>query len=273
MKKSIGKNYIYNLLYEVVSLLVPLITIPYTSKVLGADKIGLYSYTYSIVTYFTYFAVLGTTVYARREIAYNQDNLENRTQLFWEIILLRIINATISIIVYFLYVINYSYNIISIIQGMYIIVIITDITWIFQGMEDFGTIVLRNIIVKIISVIFIFAFVKSSSDFIMYLVGLILFSLVGNLFLWKNLCKYIGKPFGLKLKPFKHIKGSIMLFIPTIASQVYLQLDKTMIGIFTNTNIENGYYEQAQKIIIICATILTTFGTVMAPKIASAYVR
>ena len=73
-KKSIKVNYLYNLIYQVFTLVTPLITAPYLARVLGADGIGLYSYTESVASYFLLFAALGISTYGQREIAYTQDD-------------------------------------------------------------------------------------------------------------------------------------------------------------------------------------------------------
>lgn len=272
-KKSIGKNYFYNLLYEVLTVLVPLVTTPYVSRVIGAEGIGTYSFTYSIATYFALFAALGTTVYARREIAYTQDDREKRSIIFWEVLIFRMVTSLISLCLYMLYVWQSSYKEIGVIQGFYIIAVIFDITWFFQGMENFGTVVLRNTVIKLVNVAFIFLFVKSENDLLIYIFGLAFLPLVGNVVTWSCVKKFV-QPVPLNLlKPFRHIKGAIALFVPTIASQVYLLLDKTMIGIFTVGNVENGYYEQAQKIVKICWMFVTTFASVMSPRVAYVFAK
>ena len=180
--KSVGRNYIYNLLYEVLTALVPLVTTPYISRVLGAENIGIYSYTNSIVTYFALFAALGTTVYGRREIAYRQDDLEGRSVIFFEITLFRILMTILSIFIYLPYCFSSDYGEISLIQGLYVITIAFDITWFFQGMENFGIVVLRNSIIKILNIAFIFLLVEDKNDLDMYVFGL--------LFLPFLYCKY-----------------------------------------------------------------------------------
>ena len=271
MKKSISANYIYNLIYQILILLVPLITTPYISRVLSVNGIGIYSFTYSIAYFFSLLAELGSVTYARREIAYCQDDRSKRSKIFWEILIIRTFTTVISSFIYMIYIIQSDFFIIGIIQMIYIISVVFDITWFFQGMEDFKTVVIRNSIVKIVIMIFIFTFVKTENDLILYILGLSILPLFGNLVTWTSLPKYIDKVSIKELKPFNHLKDMFILFIPNIASQVYLLLDKTMLGLFTVDNIENGYYEQAQKIIKICWTFLTTFSMVMAPRIAYVY--
>ena len=102
MKKSIKKNYIYNLTYQIIALIIPLITTPYISRVLQADGVGTYSYIYSIITYFVLFGSLGVMMYGQREIAYIQDNKEQRTRVFWEIVFFRFVTMLISLVTYML---------------------------------------------------------------------------------------------------------------------------------------------------------------------------
>lgn len=268
MKKSVSRNYIYNLAYEVLTVLVPLVTTPYVSRVLGANNIGIYSYTNSIVTYFMLFAALGTTVYARREIAYQQDDVEKRSIAFWEIVSLRLLLTIICVGLYIPYCLKSDYPSISLVQSIFVVTVAFDITWFFQGMENFGVVVLRNSVVKILNIAFIFCFVRTSDDLIMYVLGLAVLPFLGNLVMWTQLKNHVAKPHFSQLHPKRHLKGTAILFLPTIASQVYLVLDKTMLGLFLDSKIESGLYEQSQKIIRICWTFVTTLSLVMAPRIA-----
>ena len=153
------------------------------------------------------------------------------------------------------------------ILGFNILSVMANVTWFFQGLEEFRIIVIRNFIIKILSIIYIFLFVKDEGDVNTYVFGLAFFLLVSNISLWSKLPKYIVKLELKSIKPLKNIKTIISLFIPTIAIQVYTVLDKTMIGLITGDSTENGYYEQAIKISKIVLTIVTALGTVMIPRI------
>ena len=272
-QKSLKKNYIYNIIYQIFTFVIPLITTPYVTRVLSVEGIGLYSFTYSIAYFFSIFAELGTVVYARREIAFCQDDKKKRSVVFWEIFIFRIFTTCMCMIAYFVYIINSNEVTIGLIQSIYILAVIFDVTWFFQGMEDFKAVVIRNSIVKIIIMIFIFIFVKSENELVLYITGLALLPLIGNIVTIPILKKYICRVKIKEIKPFRHFKATIALFIPNIASQVYLLLDKTMLGFMTTDNIENGYYEQAQKIIKMAWTFLTTLSAVMAPRIAYTYIK
>ena len=100
-KKSITKNYIYNMIYQALTLILPLVTTPYLSRVLGSEPIGIYSYTYSIVSYFLLFGSLGVNLYGQREIAYVSEDKKKRKKVFWEITTCRFVTMFIAIIIYF----------------------------------------------------------------------------------------------------------------------------------------------------------------------------
>ena len=146
-----------------------------------------------------------------------------------------------------------------------------DISWFFQGLEEFKKTVIRNTIVKIISVVLIFTLVKTQNDLSLYFIIYVLSTLIGNLSLWLYLPKYLSKVKFTEFKIFRHLKPTIALFIPQIAIQVYTLLDKTMIGTIIADKSEVGYYEQAQKVVKMLLTIITSLGTVMLPRIASTF--
>lgn len=271
-EKSVGKNYIYNLIYQILVLILPLVTTPYLSKVLGAESIGIYSYTISIVTYFVLFGSLGMAMYAQREIAYVQDDKKKRSKIFWETFILRLVTLAISMIIfYFLFAHKGEYSVYYKILLLHILANMFDISAFFQGMEEFKKIIKRNLIVKFISIINIFVFIKQPSDIGKYLLIYSLSNLIGNISLWLYLPKYMVKTSLKDLKFLKHLKPTVILFIPQIATQIYTVLDKTMIGSLISDKSEVGYYEQSQKITLMILTFVTSLGTVMLPRIANKF--
>jgi len=272
MKKSIAKNYIYNLIYQMLTILLPLVTTPYLSRVLGAENIGIYGYTISIVTYFILFGTLGVSMYGQREIAYKQSDKAARSKAFWEIIILRTITLSISILLFYLiygrtgeYAVYYRILIIQLVANLF------DISWLFQGIEKFDKTVVRNLIVKLLSLVLIFVVIKTPEDLWKYFAIYVGAELLGNMTLWLYLPKYLEKINVKTLEIKKHIKPVIALFVPQIAIQIYTVLDKTMIGKITGDMVEVGYYEQAQKIVKATLTVTTALQTVMNSRIANAY--
>ena len=272
MRKNIAKNYMYNMTYEVLKIIVPILTTPYLARVLGAENIGIYSYTLSIASYFILFGSLGIYMYGQREIAYVQENKYERSKIFYEIVILRCMTLAISLIVfYFCFCINGEYSIYYKIIFWDIFAAGLDIGWFFQGIEEFKKIVIRNTFVKVIGMICIFLFVKKQNDLYIYYIIFVLTTLLGNISFWLYIPKYTKKIDIKDLKIFRHIIPNISLFIPQIALQVYTVLDKTMIGMIISEKSEVGYYEQAEKIIQMLLTIVTSFIGVIVPRAANSY--
>ena len=272
--KSIKKNYIFNAGYQLLALIVPLITTPYISRVLGASNIGIHSYTYSIVSYFTLISAFGTATYATRMLGIKRDDKEERTNKFWEIFFLRLLLSSVSLIIYLVYVGLFAQNkFIAALQAIHILGVAVDVAWFFQGMEDFKLIAIRNFIIKMINIAFIFIFVKDQGDLWIYVFGLSFWTLLANAALWSSLRKYLGKFNFHNIHPFNDLTTIFQLFIPTVAVQIYGILDRSMIGWLSGVPAENGYYEQADKIVKMCLMLITALGTVTIPKISREHSR
>lgn len=278
MSKSVTKNYFYNMFYQVLILITPLITTPYVSRVLNPEKLGEYGYTQSVVTYFILIGTVGIAMYGERETAYIQGFGENtkhkRTVLFWEINILRFLTVMVALVCFYLSFVSHSkYRLLYMIQMIDIVANIFDISWFFQGMEEFKKTVFRNMLVKLVCVISIFVFVRTEAHLQIYILCYSLSLLLGNLSLWFYLPKYISGIQWKELKIFKHLQPAFVLFVPQIATQIYTVLDKTMLGKFASDISEVGYYEQSQKIVKLLLTIITSLGVVMLPRMASIYVK
>ena len=148
-KASIKANYLYNVCFQVVNILAPLITTPYVSRILRPEGIGEYSYINSIVTYFITLAILGSAPYAQREISYRKDNRLESSCLFWEMVLFRVITTVVSLLLYtiVIYTVPSEVHIFYIFQGLNILAVAADITWFFQGLEEFKKITDRKSVV------------------------------------------------------------------------------------------------------------------------------
>ncbi|MBN1040018.1 flippase [Clostridium botulinum] len=271
MSKSIAKNFLYNLLLQIVTLCMPLITVPYVSRILGKEGIGVYSYTLSIAQYFVILGTLGISMYGNRQIAYVRDDKEKMSNTFWSITVLKIITTVIALIVYILiFGFNKKYGHIYLIQSLNIIAAMIDISWLYMGLEDFKKTVTRNLIVKIICVSCIFIFIKSYDDLYKYVILNALMILLGNLVMWAYIPKVVSK-INITFKDIKsHIFPALQLFIPQIAIQIYAVLDKTMLGTLANTG-EVGLYEQSQKIVKLVLGLVTSLGVVMLPRMSNTF--
>jgi len=270
---SITRNYLYNVIYQIVTLILPLITVPYISRVLGADGIGINAYTNSIIQYFILIATIGISLYGNRAIAYVRDNKVELSKTFWGIFILKLITTSVALIVFaiFLYFTKEFY-LIFLIQSIYIFAAAIDISWLYMGLEDFKKIVIRNLIVRIIGVVSIFIFVTDSSDLWKYVFILAFTQLLGHLTLWSYLPKTVIKITLKWIDIKKHFIPSINLFIPQIAIQIYLVLNKIMLGSLANTT-EVGYFDNSDKIVRMFLYVVTAMGVVMLPRIANTFAK
>ena len=267
---QVAKNFLYNVSYQLLVIILPLITVPYVSNILGAEGIGDYAFTYANMQYFVIFGMVGITLYGNRQIAYVRENKEKLKNTFYSIYLLQLMTTTVSFILFliFTFASNNNYKMLYMVQGINIVAAMFDISWLFMGLEQFKKTVIRNTMVKFASLASIFIFVKDSNDVVIYTLILALSALIGNLTFWF----YVPRSIGFKDIEIKgvltHLKASFALFVPQISIQIYLLLDRTLLGLITD-NVQVGYYENSQKIIKIVLTIATAVGTVMMPKIAN----
>lgn len=264
------KNFIYNVLYQILILIIPLITMPYVSRALGADGIGIYSYTYSIAYYFMIIAMLGLNNYGNRTIAKVRDNKEELSKQFCSIYAFQLISSLVMITAYLIYIFAFDnqYKIFALIQTMYVISSMFDINWFFFGIEKFKLTITRNTIIRVLSLVLIFIFVKTPSDVWKYTAILAGSTLFSNVVLFSFLRKYIKL---VKVSPkdvFKHFKPCLVLFLPVIAVSIYKIMDKIMLGSMSTVK-EVGYYENAEKITQVPISIITALGTVMLPRVSN----
>ena len=267
---SIKKNVSLKILYELLAIATPLITAPYVSRILGADGVGIYSYAHSCISYFTMFAVLGTNNYGMREIARCRNNKEEYSRKFWEIELLTVCTSTICIIAWLvLTVFSGSYRPYFIALVPMLFAAMFDISWFYTGHERIGYTVFWNAVCKIAGLICIFSFIRTRNDLVLYLFLNSAILMLGNLSMWVFLPKMLVKIDARTLNIRQHFKETLVYFIPTIATSIYTILDKTLIGVITNDSYQNGYYEQATKIINISKTVcFFALNSVMGARIS-----
>ncbi len=272
-QSKVIKNYLYNTAYQLLVLLAPLITTPYVSRVLGATGIGIYSYAQSIATYFVLIGAVGTALYGQREIAYAQDK-ESRTKVFWEITLFRFISVAVCTAVYLAaFGFGRQYSDVYRILTIEVVATAFDISWFFMGIENFRLTVIRNSIIKFVGIVLVFVFVKGAGDVGIYTACLTVPILIGNISLWISLPKYLSKTKIRARGIVRHIKPTLVLFVPQLATEIYVVLDKTMLGALSSNINEVGYYTQASKIVKIVLMLVTSLGTVMLPAMSAAFAK
>lgn len=269
MASSLKKNTAYNMIYQVVVIISPLITSPYLSRVLGAEGIGIYAYTNSIASYFFLFAMLGVNNYGNRSIAQARGNRRDLSDTFWQIYYLQVFSSLIAGVLYLVYcffISKSNYRAVLLCQAIYVFSAATDINWFAFGMEKFKETTIRNLAIKFFTVISIFAFVKSPDDVVIYTLIITCGTVAGLVVMWSLILKETDfqKPCIAKIAG--HIKPNIILFVPYLVTSIY-SLDKIMIGYFEGDEAV-GYYNYAMNILNIPLSFSTAICTVFMPRIS-----
>lgn len=265
---SLKKSLCLQTVYQVIDTCVPLITAPYLARVLGAEKLGIFSFTQSIANIFALFAMLGLVNYGSRTIAAAKD-IDSRSRMFWSIYGLQIFTSLITLTGYLGYIKFLAQDnlLITIIQGIMILSCLLNISWLFWGTGNFQVTVSCNTFVKVLSVIFILLFVKTPSDLWIYTFIMAGSTLFNQGILWMKAFSIVEFRIVSLKDIFQHLKPSLVLFVPLAAMSIYHIMDKTMLGALS-TYEQLGYYYNTDKVINIPAGILGGIGTVMLPEIS-----
>lgn len=268
--KSIKQNFMYNVIYQVMLIILPLITTPYISRVLGTDGVGTYAYTYTVANYFMLLAMLGVKNYGNRSIASVRDDEELLSRTFWQIYGLQFLCSMVSLFGYMIFVFwnEQNYRTIALIQGIFVFSGMLDISWLFFGLEEFKITVVRNIVIRLMSLAGVFVFVHQRSDLWKYTLIMTLGTLCSQGYLWIYLKRFVNwyRPKWPELR--KHLRAELILFIPIIAVSLYKMMDKIMLEQLSNIT-QVGYYESAEKILNIPTGVITALGTVMLPRMSN----
>lgn len=267
-RTNLKTNFIFRLLYDVMSVILPFITMPYVTRVLGPDGCGVYSFTHANVTYFVLFAALGTSGYGIRTISRNRDKKEEYSKLFWEIEILTVVSSIVSLLGFFIFfLLVEEYKSFYLILSILIVSSLLDISWFFTGLEQIGYMACVSVFVKILGAISIFVFVKSPDDLFKYFLINVLVQFLSNLSMWMFTRKFLVRVPFRTLRIFRHLKETLIFFIPTIAISIYNVLDKTLIGLITHETAQNGFYDNATQIIGgVKSLVYVSIGFVMGAR-------
>ena len=231
----VKNNYIYNLLYQLSNIIVPVVTMPYLTRTIGALGLGEYSFAYSVAYYFTVFIKLGLNNYGNRTIAYVKGNRESLSKTFWGIYTSQFVIGIVVACIYILYAIFFAPNrTLGIIMAILVFSSVIDVTWCMYGLEKFKVTATRDIITKVLTMLFILTFVKTQNDVWKYALIFSLGMLINQLVVLPILKGEIVYCKVDRTDIIKHIRPNFMFFIPVIAVSVYRTMDKIMLGILSN---------------------------------------
>lgn len=265
-------NFTYNLGYQILSIVLPLVTSPYISRVLGSSNVGIFSYTQAGANYFFLFAMLGVSNYGNRMVAAVRDNRVKLEKTFWEIYAFQFAFGAFVCVAYLFYCVFLvkEDRLVTYLQFFYVASGWLSINWLMFGLEQFKLTTIRNIAIRVGMAVLTFALVKDKNDLAIYTAIYAVGNLLSVLIIW---------PFALKSVSFKrptlsgvvkHIRPNLILFWPVIAVSLYNVMDKLMLGVMS-TKAEVGFYTYAENITQIPNTLILALDNVMLPRMANLY--
>lgn len=265
MKKTIT-NIFYSCTTQLLAIIVPLITSPYISRVLLPNNLGVYTYIDSVSQIVLVLGLIGLSNYAIREVAYVKNDKEKRSVIFFEILILRTLMLIVSYVFYYFFMKGTRYEVYSLYQLLWFVGSFLDIIWLFNGLEDFKTVVIRNLIVKVLNVILIFALVKTQDDLVKYILLIGGCQVFATLLCYKNIKQIIMFPNARDLHPFRHFIPTLKIALPQAVILIYYQMDKVMLEYLLQDPAILAYYDLADKIVKIPVTVITSVSAVMLPR-------
>jgi O-antigen/teichoic acid export membrane protein len=266
---SLRQSFIFNSAYQVLIILIPLITVPYVARVLGAHNIGIYVFYYNIAYYFSLFAMLGIKNYGVRCVAKVRDDKRALSKVFWELYVFQFAAAVIMTALYSVYIVLFvrGNQLVAVISVLYVLASAIDVSWFFFGLEEFRTTALRGMSIRVLTFVSIFVFVKSADDLWKYVLILAVGAFLSPsvlLFLLKNRVSFIRPSF---YGVIQHFMPNFLLFLPTVAVSIYTSMNQILLGTMSDMS-QVGYYSNSQKIITIPYSLITALGTVMIARMS-----
>ncbi len=264
---SVKKNFIYQFLYQFVILVIPFIISPYLTRTLGSQALGVYTFTYSIAYYFVMFAMLGILRHGQRIVAERTSNVVELRKTVWSLITLHVLISIVVLGIYMVYAFFVCKNnqAVAIAQGIYVFSATIDLTWVFQGLEKFKTVVIRNTVIRLAECILIFSMVKKPDDLLVYTIIMSLSVCLGHIVMIPQIIRLI-EPIKFSYRDvMEHIKPMLVLFVATVAISLYTVFDKTLLGILSDMD-NVAFYEYSNKIITIPKTFIAIISTILFPK-------
>ncbi|SFG80523.1 flippase [Oribacterium sp. WCC10] len=271
--KSLSKNVLYNIIYKVLNVVFPLVSTAYISRVLLAEGVGRFAAVNNNVSYFLILATLGIPVYGLREIAKLRENYIERSRLYSELFILNFILSIVSYILFIsIIIINHYFKKelrLYFIMGLTILLNILNVDWLFQGLEEYGYIAARSVMIKLVSLFTLFILVRNKDDIYIYAIIQVIAAsgnYLCNIIKSRELVKFSIHDIRLKL----HIKPLAYLALCSISTELYAKMDISMLDIMKSSDVV-GYYTSSQKIINLIVTTMVAVTAVFMPRLSYLY--
>lgn len=266
---SLKRNFLFNSAYQLLQVLTPLITTPYLARVLGPTQSGVFSYTQAITNYFVLFATLGISTYGVRAIAQCGDDRAKRSQIFWGAYGSQVLSGCTSLACYLIYgvFVHEGGVLITLLWGLWVLFAVLDVSWLLFGCEEFKIPTMRSMLTKILSLVFIFVFVKSENDLWLYVLAIAGSFFLNGIIVWPFVWRYVDFERPAASDVWKHLKKNLGLFVPVIAVSVYTTLDKIMLGAMSSSD-QVAFFSYSERISRLPLNVITALGVVMMPRMS-----
>lgn len=270
MSRSVKVNFAYQASYQILVIITPLVTTPYLSRTLGAEGVGLFSYTHAITNYFVMFAMLGMSNYGVRSIAACRDDRERRSRVFCSAYLCQLSVGCLALIAYVIYALSLAHGgiVLTMVWGLWVLSALIDASWLLFGVEEFKVPTVRSIVTKLLSLVVIFGFVRSSEELWIYVLAISGSFFLNQLLIWPFVGKYIDIVKPTPREIFAHLVPNLRLFVPVIAVSLYTSMDKILLGAIAG-EVQTGYFEYSEKLSKIPMALITAMTTVMLPRMSA----
>lgn len=267
-KKTMITNILYSGIYQVLILIVPLLTTPYITRIFTIDQMGEYGASLALANLLSFASKMGMGLYGNRAVAQASEQ-ENLSATFFKLFKVQVIG---SVIFFILFIASYGNTTsdykMTMIQSLLILFSFLDVSWFFIGLEEIKKVVVKNTFAKIISTLSIFLFVKKTDDIYIYVWIVVLGIIIGNLTMWFNIKKYINFNFVKTKTDLKDVKGSTALMVPHFLNNMYLTIDRQYLLFFTDSISSVGIYDQGRKIINIITTFCNASMDALIPRLS-----
>lgn len=270
-RKSIGINAVVNGVKTIVSLIFPLITYPYISRILGVEYLGRYNFSHSVIDYFYLLSALGIATYAVREGAKYRGSRKEVSEFASEVFTINVLSTVVSYGVLLIVVFSSSklqdYS--AIIFTLSVSMIFTTIgcEWVYTIYEEYLYIALRTIAFQIVSLILMFTLVRTKDDVLWYAIVIVVSNSGANIINAIGLKKYCKISVVFSKRVMIHLVPILVLFANSVATRIYVNSDITILG-FLTTDYNVGIYTIASKIYSIAKQVLAAVIIVSIPRLS-----
>ena len=268
---SIKKNTIYNIIKTCSTIVFPLITFPYISRILLVENVGKINFGLSVISYFSMIASLGITTYAIRECSAARNDKYRLSQIASQLFSINIFTTILAYILLAFTLAFYhkldNYRVLIIIQSFTIVFTTLGADWLNSAMEDFRYITLRTVSFQVVSLVLMFIFIRQPEDYIKYAVISLMSSSGANIVnIWYRR-KYCDVRFTTCIDWKTHLTPILLLFVMILAQDIFANVDSTMLGLM-HGDWEVGIYTTAQKVTRLVSQVVSSILWVIMPRMS-----